>query len=173
MLCGSAADVLEDLTGAALERTLAVARIERHALGKRGLHRIRQLPLRVFGDGDQHIAELKIAVIALDGLIDERPCFLGSRLGGRSDFAEEPQCGKTDRTALLVEQRGLGTCDRLIACTGILVDKLRQSIEAFPAGACFGPVQRIDKLTFEGNEQIRMLFRDFAEDRRGILACSI
>ena len=94
------------------------------------------MPRREIEKRVQHILELKVAMPALNALINKRPYTIGVLLGNRAELAEKSHRSKMQRTALLVEKRVFRTIDSVSAKRGIDIAKTSQHVKAFPACLC-------------------------------------
>ena len=150
---------------------LTVFGIEANAAGELGCHLGIDIAAGELVQAAQHIAILKIAVIALDGLVDYGPHLGGAcgRYGAPSRHKAE--CGQAQRCGKLIEQGVLGTVvgsvKADIAGGGHQQGK---RIENLPARLGLGPVQRVDQLLGKGNQLGRIALREQLDHARRRLA---
>ena len=144
-------------------------RIKRHTFNKRFLNVLRKLASGELRNSVQHVVELDIAVIALDGLIDKRPDVLAALFGSGTICAEEAHGSQANKSVLLIKQRVLGTGKRLVSAARLNGNERGQRIQAFPASLGLGTIQSIDQIGCVGNEQLGANLRDKCQRSRGIL----
>ena len=118
----------------------------------------------------EHIAVLGIAVVALDGLVDQAPHRVGAvgrRLAVRREKLEGRQAHRRGR---LVEKRRLGAVAGAPDLVGMATGEARQDVEHLPARLRLGTVERLDQLVDIGHEQLGILCRNQIDLVRGLLA---
>ena len=96
-------NVVNDGLRLALQGTPAIMRIKRHTFNKCFLNVLRKLASGELRNSIQHVVELDIAVIALDGFVNERPDVLAALFGSGAIRAEEAHSSQAHKTVLLIE----------------------------------------------------------------------
>lgn len=162
-------NVVNDGLRLALQGTPAIMRIKRHTFNKRFLNVLRKLASGELRNSVQHVVELDITVIALDGFIDKRPDVLAALFGSGTICAEEAHSSQANEPILLIEQRILGTGKRLVSAARFHRNERGERIQAFPASLSLGTIQGIDQIGRIGNEQLGLTFADKRQRSRGIL----
>ena len=97
---------------------------------------------------------LGVAMVALDRLVEQRPCLV-RELGRHGRVArEEQECGEAHRGGVLVEERRLGTVERAERALAVELGEHGERVEHLPAGLRFGAVERVDKGIDMGLEEL-------------------
>ena len=104
-----ALNVVNDGLRLALQGTPAIMRIKRHTFNKCFLNVLRKLASGKLRNSVQHVIELDITVIALDGFVDQRPDVLAALFGGGAIRAEEAHSRQAPASALSVQRDSTGT----------------------------------------------------------------
>ena len=118
----------------------------------------------------QHITVLKVAVVALDGLVQNRPDLLGAAALRGTPGAQKAECREPQRSGQIVEQRVLCTVICRADLLGMLRHEQRAGIEDLPARLGLGTVQRVDQVGDIGLEKLGFALCQQMDDARGELA---
>ena len=93
-------------------------------------------------------------MVALDGLVQDRPSLARALDARGSPHAQQAEGGVAQRGGNLVEQRGLGTLKGIAQLFGAGGGERRQGIEGLPAGLRLRAVERLDQRGHAGHDAL-------------------
>ena len=118
----------------------------------------------------EHVTVLKVAVIALDGLVYDRPHLLGAAALGSTPRAEHLECREPERRRELVEKGGLSSLVRCTDLFRVLGHEHGERVEDLPARLRLGAIERVDHLGDVRDEQLGLMLGEQRGNARGELA---
>ena len=149
---------------------LAVLGIElkaqRKLLGDLGV----DLALAKLVQATEHVAILEVAVVALDGLVQDGPSLARTLDTRGAPHAQQTEGSIAQRGGDLVEQCGLGTLKGIAQLLGAGGGERRQGIEGLPAGLSLGAVERLDQRGHAGHDALRIALGKQVQHAGGKLA---
>ncbi|EBA38544.1 hypothetical protein COLAER_02333 [Collinsella aerofaciens ATCC 25986] len=139
---------------------------QRELLGDLGV----DLALAKLVQATEHIAILEVAVVALDGLVQDGPSLARTLDARGAPHAQQAEGGIAQRGGNLVEQRSLGALKGIAQLLGAGGGERRQGIEGLPAGLSLGAVECLDQRGHAGHDALRIALGQQVQHAGGKLA---
>ena len=137
--------ILDNQLSTLLQNAAAMFGIELHTVFELVSNGIGKVGFRKRNNRNKHVLEFKIAVIALDCLVEQRPNLKAMLLGKLAVFAKKAKSSKTERAGIFIKQSTLRARESLVAGIGVKGEEMNQHLERFPSRLRLRTIESIDE----------------------------